>query len=358
MTVKTSAASGQPSLYGMTVQELQAALAFDKPFRARQVRSWLARGVTSFADMSDLSAMERTRLQEEYPRILSTEIIEERTDKTGATKLGIRLEDGLVVECVLLVDQDGRKTACLSCQVGCALGCVFCRTGTMGLARNLEAYEIVEQFVHLMKYGTPSHIVYMGMGEPLANTREVFTSIHTLNSPDWFDIGIRRITLSTCGVVPGILLLAESGLGVRLAVSLVAADDEVRSRLMPINTTFPLAKLKEALVAYQKKEKKRITFEYCMLGGVNTDETAARNLARFMRGLEAIVNLIPWNPTPELPWQTPSNREMDNFVTALQRLDVPCTRRFSRGRGVDGACGQLAVPQNVNRERSVQTSGQ
>ncbi|AEC02323.1 23S rRNA (adenine(2503)-C(2))-methyltransferase RlmN [Parasphaerochaeta coccoides] len=357
MMLKNSDVPSQPSLYGLSVQDIQTVLSLDKPFRARQIRSWLARGTTSFTGMSNLSLLERTRLTEKYPHILTSEVIEEKTDRTGATKLGIRLYDGLVVECVLLVDQDGRKTACLSCQVGCAMGCVFCRTGTMGLARNLHAYEIVEQFVHLMKYGTPSHIVYMGMGEPLANTKEVFSSVLTLNSPDWFDIGIRRITISTCGIVPGILQLAESGLGVKLAISLVAADDQLRTRLMPVNRSFPLIRLKETLVTYQKKEKKRITFEYCMLGGVNTDETAARNLAHFMKGLEAIVNLIPWNPAPDLPWQTPSNREMDSFVSTLQRLGVPCTRRFSRGRGVDGACGQLAVPQNMRTLPPEDTQG-
>ncbi len=338
------------SLYGLSLEDIQAELSFDKAFRARQVRSWLSRGITSFSSMSDLSASERERLGILYPSTLTTKVVEEKTDRTGATKLGILLEDGLVVECVLLVDQDGKKTACLSCQVGCAMGCVFCRTGTMGLARNLKAYEIVEQFVHLMQYGIPSHVVYMGMGEPLANPRAVFQSIQILNSPDWFDIGIRRITLSTCGVVPGIAKLTESGLGVKLAISLVAADDAVRSRLMPINHTYPLKDLKEALVAYQKQEKKRITLEYCMLGGINTDEHAARSLAHFMKGLEAIVNVIPWNPSPELPWQTPSNREIDTFVSMLDSLRVPHTRRFSRGRGVDGACGQLAVPQNQKRQ--------
>jgi 23S rRNA (adenine2503-C2)-methyltransferase len=228
------------------------------------------------------------------------------------------------------------------------MGCSFCRTGTMGLVRNLQAFEIIEQFVHLRRIAPDTtHIVFMGMGEPMANFAEVIQAINYLHDPAGFDIGLRRITISTCGLIPGILQLAEINLPVKLAVSLVTADDAQRTELMPVNKAYPLEELKSALLRYQHVVGKRFTLEYVMLHNYNTGSQSARKLAAFIRGLDVIVNLIPWNPAAELAWETPDGKEIAAFTRELDLLGVPYTRRFSRGRGVNGACGQLAVPKNV-----------
>jgi 23S rRNA (adenine2503-C2)-methyltransferase len=340
------------SLYGLSPEMIGEALGLSRPFYGRQIYSWLVKGADSFDQMTDLPKAERQRLSQAMPSFCSSTVEATETDETGATKLGIKLYDGSVIECVLLVDSKGRHTACLSSQVGCAMGCTFCRTGTMGLKRNLTAEEIIEQFVHLARVTDRpiTHIVYMGMGEPLANIAAVTRSIRYFHDEKGFDISLRRITISTCGIVPGILKLSEQRLPVRLAVSLVSADNATRSRVMPINDTWDLPELKKALLRYQRTGGKRFTLEYCMLHGVNTDEKAAKKLAAFTRDMDAIVNLIPWNPAEELPWETPEEQEIDTFVRFLDRMQVNYTRRYSRGRKINGACGQLAVPLNKGLE--------
>jgi len=332
------------SLYGMRPNEILGALGLERAYQGKQIYRWLTQGASEFSQMTDLSKQLREELGDAMPVLASSEVVDTQTDSTGATKLAIKLHDGAIVECVLLTDRDGRKTACLSSQVGCAMGCRFCRTGTMGLVRNLKAFEIREQFVHLRAIAPDtSHIVYMGMGEPMANFTEVIQSITYLHDPEGFDIGLRRITISTCGLVPGILQLAELNLPVKLAVSLVTADNALRSDIMPVNNAYPLDELKKALLRFQHVLGKRFTLEYVMLHNQNTDPESAKKLAHFIRGLEVMVNLIPWNPAAELDWETPSKREIDAFTRELDLLGVPYTRRFSRGRGVNGACGQLAV---------------
>lgn len=253
------------------------------------------------------------------------------------------MEDGAIIECVRLSDGNGRYTACLSSQVGCAMGCAFCKTGTMGLVRNVKAGEIVEELIHLEKEGEHiTHIVFMGMGEPLANFTEVMKAITYIHREDGINISYRRITISTCGLVPGIKRLAELHLPVRLAVSLVAADDDVRSSVMPVNTRFPLSELKKALISFQHRNEKRITLEYCMLGGINTTEKAAKSLQKFTKGLEVLVNLIPWNPIDNLPFSSPSDSEVRKFTSILKSLGVNYSIRREKGRSADAACGQLA----------------
>ena len=336
------------SLYGMRPNEILGALGLEKAYQGKQVYQWLVRGALSFAEMTNLPKNFREDLTAAMPSLTSSSVISEQTDTSGATKLAIELHDGAVVECVLLTDREDRKTACLSSQVGCAMGCTFCRTGTMGLIRNLQAFEIIEQFVHLRRIaGDTTHIVFMGMGEPMANFAEVVQAINYLHDPDGFDIGLRRITISTCGLVPGILQLAEINLPVKLAVSLVTADNRLRTEIMPVNKAYPLDDLKKVLLRYQHVVGKRFTLEYVMLHGQNTDSNSAKKLANFIRGLDVIVNLIPWNPAAELPWETPGKKEIDAFMRELDLLGVPYTRRFSRGRGVNGACGQLAVKHTV-----------
>lgn len=340
------------SLYGLEDQTIAEILSLSKSFYAKQIFNWLAKGVYTFDQMTDLPKAERERLSSLMKSACSSTIHTSDTDESGATKMGIRLHDGKVVECVLLVDKKGRHTACLSSQVGCAQGCTFCKTGTMGLYRNLSAEEIIEQYIHLLSASKQpiTHIVYMGMGEPLANIASVTRSIRYFHNPNTFNISLRRITVSTCGVVPGILKLAEQKLPVKLAVSLVSADNRLRSRIMPVNQTWDIHALKKALIHYQRLGGKRFTIEYCMLSTINTDEISAKKLASYVKDMDVMVNLIPWNPAEGLPYQTPTEEEIDHFALLLDRMHVNYTRRRSRGREINGACGQLAVPINKGLE--------
>ncbi len=340
------------SLYGLSAEDITELLELPKAFYGRQIYAWLIKGVSSFNEMTDLPKGERERLTELMPFISSSIVSATDTDESGATKMGIRLHDGFIVECVLLVDKKGRHTACLSSQVGCAMGCTFCRTGTMGLERNLAAEEIIEQYMHLTRVTAEpiTHIVYMGMGEPLANIAAVTRSIRFFHQEQGFNISMRRITISTCGIVPGILKLTEQKLPVKLAVSLVTADNRMRDRIMPVNQKWDLNELKRALLHYQRLGGKRITIEYCMLHNTNTDEESAKKLATYLKNLDALVNLIPWNPAEDMPWQTPSEEEIDRFAHFLDRWNVKYTLRRSRGREINGACGQLAVPLNKGLE--------
>ncbi len=336
----------QRSLYGLSPKEIAALLPDEKPFRGEQIFSWVQKGAESFDEMANIPKRIRQQLTEAGWGLLTSWIIEERMDPDGTAKLGIKLTDGAVIECVLLTDDKGRKTACLSSQVGCAMGCAFCRTGTMGLTRNLKAAEIVEQFHLLQKrFGEISHIVYMGMGEPLANIKAVRKSIEILNHPKGVNVGLRKITISTCGLVEGIRELAEQGPHVKLAISLVAADNELRSSIMPINNAYPLEELKQAIKAYQDKTGRRITLEYVLLGGVNDSRRDANRLSDYIRGLHAVINLIPWNPGAELDFEAPDEQAVRRFTEYLTQNGVQVTRRYRRGRGVNGACGQLAVKQ-------------
>lgn len=338
-----------PSLYAKTPDELYKELGFEKPFQAKVLYSWLVKGVTDVNQMSNLSKADRQRISESYPSAISSRIIDRQVDRS-ATKLLVELEDGMLVECVMLSDGTDRKTACISSQVGCAMGCSFCKTGTMGLVRNLQGYEIVEQFVHLRTLDDSiSHIVFMGMGEPLHNFGPVMQAITALHAPEGFNISHRKMTISTCGLVPGIRKLSELKLGVRLAVSLVSADNETRSKIMKVNQTYPLTELRKALLAFQHVSDKRITLEYCMLKGVNTTRESAKALARFTEGLFCVVNLIPWNPIPELGYETPTDKEIRMFTHELDLYRVNYTVRVTKGRKISGACGQLATTSTRNK---------
>lgn len=333
------------TLFAKTPAEIADELNLDKPFQGKQIYSWLNRGVYSFEKMTDLSLSLRNKLEQEYGSVFSCSILHTEKDSDGAAKLAVRLSDSNVIECVLLTNAEGELTACLSSQVGCAMGCRFCRTGTLKLTRNLEACEILEQFHLLQSIANDriTHIVFMGMGEPFANLENVLKAVEFLHDPNGLNISHRRITISTCGVVPGILELAKREVPVKLAVSLVTADNEKRSMLMPVNRTYPIDKLKAALKKFYDVSKRRFTFEYCMIKDMNIADEDALKLANFCRGMEVIVNLIPFNPCPELDFRTPSKEEIKHFTQALERLGVENTIRISRGRSIKGACGQLAA---------------
>ncbi len=330
------------SLFCRKNEEICSLLGLEKPFQAKIIYQNMIKGIGSFQEMTSLPKALRERLDNEHGSAFSGTVIrKEEADST--VKLAIRFPDGDIIECVRLSDGSGRYTACLSSQVGCAMGCAFCKTGTMGLVRNLEAGEIVEQFALLSALGEHiSHIVFMGMGEALHNFTAALDAVKELHREDGFGISYRKMTISTCGLVPGIRKLTELDIPVRLAVSLVAADDETRSGIMRVNRSYPLSELKAALTSFQRRQDRRLTLEYCMLGGVNTSPESADDLAAFCRGLDVLVNLIPWNPVPELGFRAPDESEISAFCRTLDRLRVSYTFRRPKGQSISSACGQLA----------------
>jgi 23S rRNA (adenine2503-C2)-methyltransferase len=315
------------------------------PFRVKQIFRWISRGVSSFAGMSDLGKALREVLESRF-FLYSSSVAAELADPDGTVKLQIELHDGERIEAVLLSDGEGRKTACLSTQAGCPAGCVFCKTGSLGFSRNLSSAEIIEQFFYLKARGDISNIVIMGMGEPLLNLGELRRALKVLFDPQGLGISPRRLTVSSSGIIGGIRDLADNGPLVRLALSLTSAREELRNRLMPIGRANPLPRLKEALQYYQQKTGRRITLEAVLLGGLNTGREEASAVAAFARGLDAVVNLIPWNPVEGLAFEgqalrEPSPGELRAFMTELESRGLNITLRYRKGRDVAGACGQL-----------------
>ena len=329
------------ALAGLLPSEICESLGLKQAFRGKQIFQWIGKGVESFDEMTNLSKETREELKEKA-LLRSTTVSKVLKDSDGTIKLQITLYDGLAVETVLLTDREERKTACVSCQVGCAMNCAFCQTGHLGLARNLTAGEIVEQFLALEKHaGTLDNIVFMGMGEPMMNLENVRKAIAILTSKDGRALSGRRITLSTSGVIKGIYDLADNGPQIRLAVSLTTADNALREKLMPICRTNPLPELRAAIDYFAKKTGKRVTLEAALLHDTNTSIESATNMINFARGLDVHVNLIPWNPVAGLEFSEPSAKECKNFVYHLEKAGINVTLRTRRGREIGGACGQL-----------------
>jgi len=327
---------------GLFPAEIAQDAGFSDAFRARQMYSWIVKGVPDFASMTNLPAAERERLTVFYGSLRSSSVSSELEDSDGSLKLQIRLRDGSAVECVLLEDIEGRKTACLSSQVGCPMGCTFCRTGQLGFLRNLGPDEILEQYYFLKeRRGFISNVVFMGMGEPLLNLPAVRKAIALLSDHEGIGMSLRKITISTSGIVPGILDLAKNGPKVRLAISLTTADNELRSEMMPVNKSWDLAALKEALLAYQKMTRERITLEVALTGNRNASPADARKLVQWVKPLHAQVNLIPWNSIPDLPFTEPDSNQLRTFSDIIEKAGLITVQRMHRGRGVMGACGQL-----------------
>jgi 23S rRNA (adenine2503-C2)-methyltransferase len=348
------------ALSGLCPEQIRDALPFLPVFRTKQIFKWIARGVVSFDEMTDLSLDLRKDLNNQC-RIYSSAISQKLEDNDGTIKLQLTLQDGANIEAVLLVDGEGRRTACLSTQAGCPAACAFCKTGTLGLLRNLNASEIVEQFLYLKSlHNDISNIVVMGMGEPLLNLEELRQAIAVICHPEGLGLSRRRITVSTSGIIDGIREMADSGaevrgeLGVRLAVSITTADEELRTKLMPVTKHNPLPLLKDALIHYQQQQDRRITLEAVLLGGINTRQQDIDALVLFAKGLDCIINLIPWNPVDGLffegkPLKEPKNLEIDNFLRQLERRGLNVTRRYRKGKNISGACGQLgSVGSNEN----------
>lgn len=329
------------SLTGLTPLQINEKLGLKQAFRGKQIFKWISSHAKSFSEMTNLSKELREELEEKAV-IRSSTVNTVLKDPDGTIKLQIKLEDGLFIETVLLTDKADRKTACVSCQAGCAMKCAFCQTGTLGLARNLTTGEIVEEFMYLEEEaGTLDNIVFMGMGEPMMNLEAIRGAIAWLSSAEGRNLSTRRITLSTCGVIKGIYDLADNGPNIRLAVSLTTADEDLRERLMPVQKGNPLGELREAINYYANKTGRRVTLEAALLHGENTSKESANRMIDFARGIDVNINLIPWNPIDSLPFSEPDPAECKAFVSALENAGLNVTLRTRRGRTIKGACGQL-----------------
>ena len=330
-------------LTGCLPQEITEKLELNQSFRGKQIFKWVSTGVTDFDSMTNLSLDLREELKQKAV-LRSSQIENVLTDPDGTIKVVVKLSDGNNVETVLLTDKEGRKTACVSCQAGCAMKCAFCMTGTLGLARNLTAAEIVEQFLYMeQNAGKLDNIVFMGMGEPLQNLEAIRRAIEILCNKDGRALSSKRITLSTCGIVKGIYDLAYKGPNIRLAVSLTTADDQLRKELMPVARASEnsLEELRKAILYYAQKSGKRVTLEAALLHDKNTSAASAKNMIDFAQGLDVNINLIPWNPVPQLDFEEPGSNEVRAFVDQLEKAGLNVTLRTRRGRKIGGACGQL-----------------
>jgi 23S rRNA (adenine2503-C2)-methyltransferase len=308
--------------------------------------------------MTDIPFSLRDELKKNFC-IFSSKVVSCNED-ASAKKIVLLLKDGLKTESVLLNNGKNRLTACLSTQAGCPVGCVFCKTGAIGFKRNLGFTEITEQFIFLNAKtekedgentkSTCGHninnIVIMGMGEPLLNLPQLRKAIAVFTDSDGMNFSKRRITISTCGIYDSMLDIAKNGPFVRLALSLITADEKLRQKLMPAAEANPLNKIKEALILFQQKSSSRITLEIPLLGGVNTREKDALSIAGFARGMDTVINVIPWNPVAELefegkPLVEPDKKEIEDFIAKLKSYRLKVTMRFRKGTGIMGACGQL-----------------
>lgn len=332
-------------LTGLTPDEISSSLQLKPSFRAKQVYEWIYKGVESFDQMTNIDKGTRQFL-EDNALLRSSKVSEVLKDPDGTIKLQITLSDGRAIETVLLTDRENRKTACVSCQAGCAMQCAFCQTGKLGLGRNLTAGEIVEEFLYMEKEaGKLDNIVFMGMGEPMQNLEAIRKAVRILTDPKGRALSARRITLSTCGLTKGIYDLADNGPAMRLAVSLTTADPDLREKLMPVTRGNPLPELKKAIAYYSQKTGKRVTLEAALLAGQNTSRESAMRMVEFSRGIDVYVNLIPWNPVPGLGFETPTPAECSAFVSILENNGINVNLRTRRGTKIGGACGQLGRSQ-------------
>ncbi len=340
----------------LLLSELQEKLSeFTEPsYRAGQIMNWLyEKRASGFEEMSDLPQALRARLAENFS-MGKLGVVRVLGSRDTTRKFLFRLEDGKLIESVLIPaspalygQKSDRRTACVSTQVGCAYGCRFCASGLDGFSRNLRANEIVDQIMAIESHVGGSeridNIVFMGMGEPLANFDNVMRAIRILNAPWGLSIGARHITVSTSGLAPQIRKLADEPLQIRLAISLHGATDEVRNQIMPINRRYNLETLFSACDYYVERRKQRLTFEYILIAGVNDTDDQAHLLASHARRLAAKVNLIPYNTVQGLPWSRPSQNRQEKFLSILQRHRISATLRREKGGDIDAACGQLRL---------------
>ncbi|PZR76561.1 MAG: 23S rRNA (adenine(2503)-C(2))-methyltransferase RlmN [Chthoniobacterales bacterium] len=355
--------AGKPSIQSLLLEEIAADLAArnERPYRAKQIANWIyEKRVTSFDAMSDLPLELRKQLAEVF-EFHQLEIIRILGSKDTTRKFLFRLADSNLIESVLIPASPSlygatsdRRTICVSTQVGCAYGCKFCASGLDGFSRNLEVGEIVQQLLAVEKESGEKidNVVFMGMGEPLANFANVVRAIQIINAPWGMEIGARHITVSTSGLAPQIRQLADQPLQSRLAISLHGATDEVRNRIMPVNRKYDLNALLSACDYYASRKKQRIYFEYILIADVNDAEEQAHLLAAHARRLGAKVNLIPYNTVEGLEWSRPSRARQERFLSILHEHGTVATLRREKGHDIDAACGQLRLQTKRTEERA------
>ena len=335
------------NLYDLTLNELEEYFINigDKKFRATQIYEFLyKKRVKEIEDMSNIGKKTIEILKENF-NMNKIKLILKQEDK-DVKKYLFELEDGNKIESVLMYHDYG-ISICVSSQVGCNMGCKFCESGRLKKIRNLEAYEIVEQILMIEEdiKERISHVVVMGIGEPFDNYDNVLRFVHIINNPKGIDIGSRHITISTCGVVPGIERFSEEEGQVNLAISLHAPNDELRKKIMPIANAYSLKELFKSLEKYLKKTNRRITFEYIMLEGINDQEKHAKELSKILKGMNCYVNLIPYNETENIGYKRTKNVQIMKFYDILKKNGINVTVRKEFGSKVDAACGQLRANQ-------------
>ncbi len=354
MSALTALPPTLPPITGMSRDALGEELTSqgEAGFRANQILQWLyEKRATSFDEMSNLSLGLREKLAKTYAiRSMSLARVQGSADTTR--KFLYQLHDGRFIECVLIPaspalygSRSDRLTLCVSSQVGCAYDCRFCASGLAGFTRNLSAAEIVEQVLQVEVEANKriNNLVFMGMGEPLANLTNLLDAIEIINAPWGIGIGARHLTISTSGLVPQIKKLADQPLQIRLAISLHGATDAVRERIMPVNRKYPLERLFEALHYYRERKKQFLTFEYILIQDVNDALDQAELLARHARLLDAKVNLIPYNTVDGLDWKRPTEAHCEAFAKVLKNAGIQTTLRREKGHDIDAACGQLRL---------------
>ncbi len=348
-----------PSAYGMSLSDWEEWLSErgQSKFRAKQVVEWIYRKrIASFDEMLNIAVPLREELKKTFSmELLPVSKISGSEDTTR--KFLFRLEDGRYVETVMIPasvsfvgERSDRITLCVSSQVGCAYGCKFCASGLAGFTRNLTAGEIVSQVLTAERETGErvSNLVFMGMGEPMANLKQLTKALEILNGQWGVNIGARRITVSTSGLAPQIEKLAQVSMPVRLAISLHGATDEVRDRIMPINAKYNIDRLFQSLAVWKESKKQKITFEYILIDGINDDLEQARILAKRTRALRAKVNLIPYNTVEGLPWERPSEARMQAFQSVLREAGITATLRIEKGHDINAACGQLRLKEETS----------
>ncbi|MGJ8723044.1 MAG: 23S rRNA (adenine(2503)-C(2))-methyltransferase RlmN [Roseibacillus sp.] len=351
MAEKPNLRSLTPDEFSKSFQELG-----QPAYRSTQVLDWLwKKRVSSIDEMSNLPADLRETLKNSYQLSVPT-VAQAQGSEDTTRKLLLKLNDGRFVECVLIPASVGlygnksdRLTLCVSSQVGCAFACKFCASGLLGLTRNLTTDEIVSQILLAEELADTrvNNLVFMGMGEPLANLPNLLKAIDLITSQEGLHIGSRHLTISTSGLVPQIKKLADHPRQIRLAISLHGATDEVRSKIMPVNDRWGLDELFDALRYWISKKKQRLTLEYILIKGVNDDLEQARILAKRAKSVGAFVNLIPYNTVEGLEWERPSEDHCRAFRNILSKFDVPATLRLEKGHDIDAACGQLRLREEL-----------
>ncbi|MBQ4641817.1 MAG: 23S rRNA (adenine(2503)-C(2))-methyltransferase RlmN [Oscillospiraceae bacterium] len=331
-------------LKSMTITQIGAVLKeLGQPaFRAKQVYTWLHKGVRSFDEMTNLPKALRDTLSERYPLRIPEVVRKQESQKDGTIKYLWKLSDGNCVETVLMRYHYG-NTVCISTEVGCRMGCAFCASTLGGLVRQLEPYEMLDQvlFTQVDSGLQVSHIVLMGIGEPLDNLDNVLRFLELVNSPEGMNISMRHISLSTCGLVPKIDELAEKKLQISLAISLHGPNNEIRNKIMPVNKAYPIEELLDACRRYYQETSRRIHFEYAMIDGVNDTQEHAKELLSRLKGLPAHLNLIPLNHVEESPLKPSTKAAVAAFQKTLEDGGLTTTVRRTLGSDIDASCGQL-----------------